>query len=128
MQWSILPGITCCLTLAVSFIGSISARSDSPERVRGYFCGAKSEQVAYLQRLAAGDSEEIAANVVNKTVGKQTCAYFLPADAIPAKDQTVIDDGLVFKVQSFVFLPEKVERWTGTYFGTLQPRAKYGNI
>jgi hypothetical protein len=127
MQSSILHGIAC-VTLATSFVASGSARSDSPERVAGYFCGAKSEQVAYLRRLAAGDNEEIAANVVNKSVGRQTCAYFLPADAIPSKDQTVINDGLVFKVQSFVFLPEKVERWTGTYFGSLQPSAKYGNI
>jgi hypothetical protein len=107
---------------------SISAYSDASTRVRGYFCGAKSEQVAYLQRLAAGDSEEIAANVVNKSAGKQTCAYFLPADAIFVRDQTVIDGGLVFKVQSFIFLPEKVERWTGTFSGSLQTTTKYGNI
>jgi hypothetical protein len=102
--------------------------SDAPQRVRGYFCGTKSEQVAFLQRLAAGDSEEIAANVVNKSAGKQTCAYFLPATAIPARDQTVMDDGLVFKVQSFVFLPEKVERWTGTYFGSLQSKPKFSTL
>lgn len=107
---------------------SISALSEAPTRVKGYFCGAKSEQVAYMQRLAAGDSEEIAANSVNKSAGKQTCAYFLPADAIPVKDQVVMNGGLVFKVQSFIFLPEKVERWTGTYFGSLQTKAKAGDI
>jgi hypothetical protein len=39
-----------------------------------------------------------------------------------------MDGGLVFKVQSFIFLPEKVERWTGTYFGALQTKTKYGDI
>jgi len=107
---------------------STSAVSEAPTRVKGYFCGAKSEQVAYMQRLAAGDSEEIAANTVNKSVGRQTCAYFLPADAIPANDQIIMNGGLVFKVQSFVFLPEKVERWTGSYFGSVQTKAKYGDI
>ncbi|ADJ23121.1 MAG: hypothetical protein J0H36_01445 [Hyphomicrobium denitrificans] len=114
--------------LAVIAGWSISAFSDAPARVKGYFCGAKSEQVAYMQRLAAGDSEEIAANTVNKSAGKQTCAYFLPADAIPVKDQVVMSGGLVFKVQSFVFLPEKVERWTGTYFGSMHSKSKYGDI
>jgi hypothetical protein len=127
MQRSTLPTVIFLLVAAI-LIQPIPARSDSPERVAGYFCGAKKEQIAYLHRLAAGDSEEIAANVVNKSAGKQTCAYFLPADAIPAKDQTVMDNGLVFKVQSFVFLPEHVERWTGTYFGSLRSEAKYGNI
>jgi hypothetical protein len=117
------------LALAVATGGSGTAFSNGSERVSGYFCGAKTEQLAYLQRLAQGDTEEIAANTVNKAAGKQTCAYFLPANAIPVKDQTVMDKGLVFKVQSFVFLPEKVERWTGTYFGSLRPaRATFSEL
>ncbi len=107
---------------------SSAARSDDPTRVAGYFCGSKAEHVAFLQRRAAGDSEEIAANVVNKAAGKQTCAYFLPADAIPARDQTVMDGGIVFKEQSFVFLPEKVERWTGSFFGSLQTKARFSEL
>lgn len=119
-----------CLGLAVIAAAgwSMSASSEAPTRVKGYFCGAKSEQLAYLQRLVAGDSEEIAANTVNKQAGKQTCAYYLPANAIPVKNQTVINGGLVFKVQSFVFLPEKVERWTGSYSGALQTGSRYGDI
>jgi len=105
-----------------------AARSDEPVRVSGYFCGAKNEQVAFLQREAAGDSEEIAANTVNKAVGKQTCAFFLPAHAIPANDQTVMSGGVVYKVQSFVFLPEKVERWTGTYFGSMQSTRTFSEL
>lgn len=128
MQRPVFP-LAIFLALAVTTGGSITAYSNGPERVSGYFCGAKTEQIAYLQRLSAGDTEEIAANVVNKAAGKQTCAYFLPANAIPAKDQTVMDKGVVFKVQSFVFLPEKVERWTGTYFGSLQPaHAKFSEL
>lgn len=116
------------IALAMTAAWSIPASSDGPTRVKGYFCGAKSEQVSYMQRIAAGDSEEIAANTVNKSVGKQTCAYFLPADAVPLKDQVVFSGGSVFKLQSFVFLPEKVERWTGSHFGSLESKSKYGNI
>ncbi len=105
-----------------------AARSDEPVRVSGYFCGAKNEQVEFLAREAAGDSEEIAANTVNKAVGKQTCAFFLPAHAIPANDVTVMSDGVVYKVQSYVFLPEKVERWTGTYFGSMQPTRTFSEL
>jgi hypothetical protein len=105
-----------------------AAHSDEPMRVSGYFCGAKNEQVAFLERESAGDSEEIAANTVNKAVGKQTCAFFLPAHAIPANDETVMSGGVVFKVQSYVFLPEKVERWTGTYFGAMQPTKTFSEL
>ena len=114
------------LTVGLSAIGA--ARSDEPVRVSGYFCGAKSEQVAFLAREAAGDNEEIAANVVNKSVGRQTCAFFLPAHAIPVGDETVMNDGIVYKVQSYVFLPEKVERWTGTYFGSMQPTRTFSEL
>jgi len=40
---------------------------------------------------------------------------------------TVMHDGLVFKLHSYLFLPEKVERWSGSVFGSLQqsPNAKH---
>ena len=37
-------------------------------------------------------------------------------------------DGLVYKLQSFVFLPEKVERWSGTVLGSLQTTAQDQDI
>jgi hypothetical protein len=40
--------------------------------------------------------------------------------AIHTGEHTVIEGGLVFKLQSYMFLPEKVERWTGSAFGSLQ--------
>lgn len=116
------------LLSSVALCDADAAHSDDPVRVSGYFCGQKHEQVAFLQREAAGDSEEIAANEVNKVAGKQTCAFFLPANAIPVKDETVMNDGLVYKVQSFIFLPEKVERWTGTYFGSMQSTRTFNEL
>jgi hypothetical protein len=116
------------IVASLAACGAFPARSDDPLRVSGYFCGAKHEQVAFLQRQAAGDNEEIAANVVNKSIGKQTCAFFLPAYAIPVKDETVMNDGIVYKVQSYIFLPEKVERWTGSYFGSMQVTKKFSEL
>ncbi len=116
------------LLTACGLCAASAARSDEPVRVSGYFCGAKNEQVAFLEREAAGENEEIAANTVNKAVGKQTCAFFLPAHAIPAHDQTVMSGGIVYKVQSYIFLPEKVERWTGTYFGSLQSTKTFSEL
>jgi hypothetical protein len=37
-------------------------------------------------------------------------------------------DGLVYKLQSFTFLPEKVERWSGTVLGSLQVTASDQDI
>jgi hypothetical protein len=94
---------------------------ESEVRVKGYFCSAQSEQVAFLTFRAGGESEEMAANAVNKSLGKFTCAYYRPASAIQTGEKTVMRNGLVFRVESYLFLPEKVERWTGTVFGSLQP-------
>jgi hypothetical protein len=92
-----------------------------PERVRGFFCNAKSDSLDFLLKQASGENEEIAANLVNKRLGTFSCAYYLPANAVYTGEHTVIQDGLVFKLHSYMFLPERVERWTGSTIGTLQP-------
>jgi hypothetical protein len=93
----------------------------APERVRGFFCNAKADSLNFLLEQASGDNEEIAANTVNKRLGVFSCAYYLPANAVYTGEHTVIQDGLVFKLHSYIFLPERVERWTGSTIGTLQP-------
>lgn len=101
---------------------------DATERVRGFFCDAKQDQVAFLTIQAEGENEEMAANAVNKSIAKMSCAYYLPAAAIPTGEHTVMDRGLVFKLESYVFLPEKVERWRGTVLGSLQAAAQKQDI
>jgi hypothetical protein len=102
--------------------------SEQAERVRGYFCDAKADQIAFLNFKAQGETEIMAANAVNKQTAKMSCAPYLPAMAIPGKEQTVMEGGLVYKLQSFVFLPEKVERWSGTVLGSLQLTARDQDI
>jgi hypothetical protein len=98
-----------------------SANADpGVERVRGFFCNDRSDSVAFLALQARGENEELAANAVNKSIAKFSCAYYIPTKAIHTGEHTVIEDGLVFKLQSYLFLPEKVERWSGTVFGSLQ--------
>jgi hypothetical protein len=115
-------GLALC-GLGVVF-GAATTRAETstmPERVRGFFCNAKDDSLNFLIAQAGGENEEMAANAVNKSLGKFSCAYFTPADAIYTGEHTIIRDGIVFKLHSFMFLPEKVERWSGTVFGSLQP-------
>ena len=98
-----------------------------PERVRGFFCDEKTDSINFLMYQAKGENEEMAANAVNKEIATASCPYYLPADAIYTGEHTVMRDGLVFKLHSYVFLPEKVERWSGSVLGSLQqsPYAKH---
>lgn len=105
-----------------------SAGSEQAERVKGYFCEAQAHQIAFLNFKARGETEVMAANAVNKQIAKMSCAPYLPAMAVPGKEQTVMKDGLVYKLQSFTFLPEKVERWSGTVLGSLQLTARDQDI
>jgi hypothetical protein len=107
------------LIVAVCTIPAASA-GPSTERVRGFFCNEKTDQIGFLALKARGESEEMAANAVNKNLGKFSCAYYLPATAIHTGEQTVIESGLVFKLQSYLFLPERIERWSGAALGSLQ--------
>jgi hypothetical protein len=117
----------CGLGILAGAVTSNAETSAMPERVRGFFCNAKDDSLNFLAAQAAGENEEMAANAVNKKLGKFSCAYFTPADAIYTGEHTVIRDGIVYKLHSFMFLPEKVERWSGTVFGSLQqpPDAKH---
>jgi hypothetical protein len=113
------PKAALAATLALGLVTSVTA-DPSVERVRGFFCNDKSHSVAFLTLQAKGENEEMAANAVNKDLARFSCAYYLPAQAIHTGEQTVIDQGLVFKLQSYRFLPEKVERWSGAVFGSMQ--------
>jgi len=106
---------------AAAALSLIPAASADPgvERVRGFFCNDRSDQIAFLALKARGENEEVAANAVNKSIAKLSCAYYIPATAVHTGEQTVVEDGLVFKLQSYLFLPEKVERWRGTVFGSM---------
>lgn len=113
------------LTCIIGFM-ALSGQSSadpmpSPERVRGFFCNAKSDSLDFLRQQAAGENEEMAANAVNKRLKVFSCAYYLPADAIYTGEHTIIQDGLVYKLHSYLFLPERVERWSGSTIGSLQP-------
>jgi hypothetical protein len=111
----------CCIVVP-------AGADDAKERVRGFFCDAKQDQVAFLTMQAEGENEEMAANAVNKSIAKASCAYYLPATAIPTGEHTVMDRGLVFKLESYVFLPERIERWRGTVLGSLQATAQKQDI
>lgn len=98
------------------------------ERVRGFFCNSKADQIAFLEQQARGENEEMAANAVNKSVAAASCAYHLPLDAIPGEEQTIFSGGLTFKIQKFVFLPERSEHWAGSVLGSIPARATEGDI
>jgi len=117
-----IMGMVLALAGTGLFASAFNIRADDQpsERVRGFFCNAKQDSLDFLRAQALGENEEIAANTVNKSIGKFSCAYYLPADAIYTGEHTIIQDGIVYKLHSFMFLPEKVERWSGTAFGSLQ--------
>jgi len=114
--------------LAAALLAPAVTADESTVRVKGYFCNAPNEQVAFLNLKAQGESDEMAANAVNKSASRLTCAYFRPATAIQIGEKTIMDGGLVYKVQGYLFLPERVERWTGTLFGSLQSGATKQDI
>jgi hypothetical protein len=109
------------LTVATTLcVAPVSGASRSVERVQGFFCNAKSDQIGFLALQAQGENEEMAANALNKSIARFSCAYYVPAMAIHTGEHTVIEGGLVFKLQSYLFLPERVERWSGAVLGSLQ--------
>jgi hypothetical protein len=115
VRTALVPVLATALGLA-----PVAGAGSSIERVRGFFCNAKSDQIGFLALKAQGENEELAANAVNKSAGRFSCAYYLPATAIHTGEHTVIEGGLVFKLQSYLFLPERVERWSGAALGSLQ--------
>ncbi len=125
---NILPGkgswtwASAALLLSVSH--ATSTLAGAPVKVEGYFCNAKADQLAFLNKKVEGENEITASNAVNKELGKASCMPYIVADAVPTSEQTVIDNGLVYVLRSYTFLPENVERWHGTVTGSLQQSAQ----
>ena len=120
---ALLALVACLPPLTVTASANVEA-----ERVRGFFCNSKADQIAFLAQQARGENEEMAANAVNKSVASASCAYYLPLKAIPGEEQTIFSGGLTFKVQKFVFLPEKSEHWAGAVMGSIPAKATEGDI
>lgn len=121
-RWPWISAILCSVSLATPLLAG------SPVKVEGYFCDAKADQLAFLRKKADGENEVMASNSVNKELGKASCVPYIVADAVPTSEQTVIDQGLVYVLRSYTFLPEKVERWHGTVTGSLQQSAQQRDI
>lgn len=114
---------------AMAVLSSLQATADAGAvKVEGYFCDAKSDQLAFLSKKAEGENEIMASNTVNKSVGKPSCMPYIVADAVLVSEQTVIDKGLVFVLRSYKFLPENIERWHGTVSGSLVQSAERHDI
>lgn len=90
------------------------------ERVGGYFCNSQEDQIAFLQKRAAGENGIMAADAVNKARGEQSCADYISVEVIALGEETVMENGVVFSVQRYLMLPEKIERWSGNVFGSLK--------
>jgi hypothetical protein len=109
-----------CLLAAFLIVTITTARAGEPEVVRGYFCESEADQISYLQYRAVGETAVMAANAVNKVAGKQSCAPYLPTMAVKKATKTVFRAGVAYQMESYVFMPENVERWTGTLIGSLR--------
>lgn len=105
-----------------------AAAGPTSTRVGGYFCETTEDQVAFLNRLAAGDNDILAANAVNKAAGRQSCADYISVDVVPSGERVVMKNGVVYKMYSVVFLPENKERWTGRILDTLDVVAQKQDI
>lgn len=105
--------------LTALFLAPSASAGPALERVKGFFCNGKQDYISFLALRAEGENEEMAANAVNKSIAEFSCAYYIPATAVHTGEHTVIEDGLVLKLNSYVFLPEKVERWSGSVLGAM---------
>lgn len=110
--------------LPLILVSAHAAFASDVVRVGGYFCDTRPDQIAFLSARASGENEIMAANAVNKVAGRQTCAPYISVEVIPGGEKTTIDRGLVFKMQKFTFLPEKSEKWSGTFFGSMDTVAE----
>lgn len=110
MRFSSVAALVSLLTVSTA---TAVASAAPPTRVGGYFCDSSDDHVAFLTRRALGENAILAANAVNKVAGRQTCADYISVEGIPAGEKVVLKHGIAYKMYRVIFLPEKVERWTG---------------
>lgn len=102
-----------------SFIAPYCLAEDYPVRVDGYFCGSDKDQIAFLTRKAEGDNDIKAANIVNKRVGRQSCADYGAVYIVHQAEEVVVANGRLFKIHKVMLLPENMDLWTGSLVSSL---------
>ncbi len=120
----ILASFFIAAALMSQVSGGAAIAEEKTEKVKGYFCDTRSDLVQFLTEIARGESEVIAANAVNKSRGKQTCAFYLSLNAIAKEEKNHMERGVVYVVKSFIFLPERAEKWSGSTIGSLSNSAR----
>ena len=108
------------LTLAVlaSLILPVQAVAQSPTaapaKLNAVLCQSESQAVALARSIAAGHTETIAVNQVNKAAGAEVCGRYIGVAALEVEKTTNVR-GSLFMLAGLRFAEDSALAWTASW-------------
>lgn len=90
------------------------------ERVSGVMCQSPQSSIRYLDKLAEGKNDLIAANEVSKETGVMgdCITYMRGTQGVISGEKDIRQDGRLFKVTEITLVPDGKKVYVSTWFGT----------
>lgn len=101
-----------CLTLSAHAVGLPSKAK--PQKLNAILCQTEGQAIAIATSMAAGQTEPIAINLVNKAVGAEVCGRYI-GYAVVEIEKTENHKGGLFMLAGFRFVEDGALAWTASW-------------
>jgi hypothetical protein len=90
-----------------------------PQKLTATLCKTEAQAVALAASLAAGKTETIAVNLVNKASGAQVCGRYA-GHAVVETEKTANHGGTLFMLAGLRFIEDGTLAWTASWISPFQ--------
>lgn len=114
------------LVLGATAVTALNAMAgdNRAERVSGVMCLSPESSIRYLDKLAEGKNDLMAANEVSKETGVMgdCITYMRGTQGIISGERDLNKGGRIFKVTEITLVPDGKKVYTSTWFGSTAER------
>jgi hypothetical protein len=104
--------VMACLMLSAQAVGQVPKAA--PQKLNAILCQTESQAIAIATSMAAGKTEPIAINLVNKVAGAEVCGRYI-GYAVVEIEKTENHDGGLFMLAGLRFVEDGALAWTASW-------------
>jgi hypothetical protein len=104
--------VMACLMLSAHAVGQVPKAAS--QKLNAILCQTESQAIAIATSMAAGKTEPIAINLVNKVAGAEVCGRYI-GYAVVEIEKTENHDGGLFMLAGLRFVEDGALAWTASW-------------
>ena len=106
----------CFVAMAANLVAfpAAAGEQDAPQKINAMLCNTEAQAISLASNLAAGKTEPIAIDAVNKAAGAEVCGRFI-GYAVVEVEKTENKDGSLFMLAGLRFAEDGRLGWTASW-------------